>query len=137
VALPSHPACSRTALCHAPARFRRGGDKGSLPLGLLGDPSMKQVLVAMLLLLAGWFLVAAGLVLVHELRVELIALGLSTVAFIGSFITSIRLVKPTERRAINVVAAATNILAGAGLVLLAVLGLALIFFEQWLKSVGV
>ena len=98
---------------------------------------MKQVLVAMLLLLAGWFLVAAGLVLVHDLRVELIALGLSTVAFIGSFITSIRLVKPTERRAINVLAAGTNILAGVGLVLLAVLGLALIFFEQWLKSVGV
>ena len=98
---------------------------------------MKQVLVAMLLLLAGWSLVAAGLLLVHELRFELIALGLSAVAFIGGFIASIRLVKPTQRKAINVLATTTNLLAGVGLVLVAVLGLALIFFEQWLKSVGV
>ena len=98
---------------------------------------MKQVLVAMLLLLAGWSLVAAGLLLVHELRFELIALGLSAVAFIGSLIASIRLVMPTQRKAINLLATTTNLLAGVGLVLVAVLGLALIFFEQWLKSVGV
>lgn len=97
---------------------------------------MKPALVAVLLLVAGWFLVAAGLFRAQELRVELVALGLSAAAFIASFITSIRVVKPGGRKAINALAAATNLLAVVGLVLLAVLGLAMIFFEQWLKSVG-
>ena len=96
---------------------------------------MKPALVAVLWLVAGWFLAAAGLYQAQGLRVELVALGLSAAAFIASFITSIRLVKPAERKAINVLAAATNLLAVLGIALLAVVGLASILFEHWLKSV--
>ena len=66
---------------------------------------------------------------------ELVAIGLSAAALIASFIMSLWAVKPGGRKAISVLAAATSVLAGVSLVLVALVGLAGIFFEQWLKSV--